>query len=693
MRNTIIIILLTVLLSSCVSKTPQSQLSILEDNWENYLLNEEVNQEMVSYFFNIKNDGTWEDLDYSNRQRGNWPLRAHLFRTIEMAKAYQKKGNTNYHNEILGNNIILAYNWWVNEDIVNDNWWYTQIGIPQTIGLIMLLMQDEIDAQQWQKGMNIMDRVAFGNKTGQNLVWVSSNIVLRSILQADTTMVAEATSKIRQEMQMADNAEGLQPDYSFHQHGPQLQFGNYGLHFLEDQVKWMFILKGSQYNYTPEQITLMRNYFAEGQRWLIWQGVYDINSSGRQLFPGEQIKKYKRVRKAALEMKAIDPEHTELYQSISEKNKLAGAKHFPFSELSVMRTEDYLTTIRMCSSRTSGSESGNGENLSGYYLADGAMYVMQTGKEYLNIYPYWNWRKIPGTTSVQDTAKLPEIGWGSYTIASDFVGGLCYDDNTITSMQYQRDGVTANKSYFLFPGVTICLGSDINGEQEQHLQTTIEQCFSTTEIYTNDGQIVEQNTPETITGIEKRGFWHQGVGYIIHQAKDINISTENKTADWSKVLNWWSAKEEDRKVFTLSIDHGKNVNNAQYAYAVFPTMDKEDLSKSYQNLPYHILSNTAETQAVQYNNYTSIVFHKAASIKINGSTTLSSNTPAIVLCKTEQNHLTIAICDPTQKLEQAQITLSSNDNISPAISTHKVIFPTGTKKGQPVILKDIKIKG
>ncbi|GAL82074.1 hypothetical protein JCM19274_2785 [Algibacter lectus] len=74
---------------------------------------------------------------------------------------------------------------------------------------------------------------------------------------------------------------------------------------------------------------------------------------------------------------------------------------------------------------------------------------MKTGQEYYNIYPYWNWRQIPGTTAVQSTEKLPEIGWDSYNIESDFVGGLTFKDITVSTMQYKRDGVEANKSYFI----------------------------------------------------------------------------------------------------------------------------------------------------------------------------------------------------------------------------------------------------
>ncbi|WP_187269314.1 polysaccharide lyase family 8 super-sandwich domain-containing protein [Algibacter pacificus] len=681
-------ILIVIIFFPITTKAQDQQLDILKNNWINYLLMQEENLATLPYFYNINPDGTWSDIDYTNKVRGNWPLREHLYRTVDMAIAYQKKGNKHYKNQTLYNNVHLAYNWWVNHDIINPNWWYPQIGVPQNIGLIMLLMENSINEKQWQKGITIMNRVVFGNLTGQNKVWVSSNIILRSILKHDLDLVAQATKNIRNEMQIANNEEGLQPDYSFHQHGRQLQFGNYGLHFLEDQVKWMFILKNSEYDYTQEQIDLMRNYFTQGQRWVIWKGVYDINSSGRQLFLNEQLKKYKRLCKASSEMKKIDPNHADLYQSICDENKLNGVKHFPFSELMIQHTPQYMVSIRMVSSRVKGSESGNGENLSGYYLADGAMYIMKTGKEYLNIFPYWNWRKIPGTTAVQDTTKLPQLDWYSYHIPSHFTGGLTHNNKAITSMQYDRDGVTANKSYFLFPEFTVCLGAGINGQNNQHLQTTIEQCFSTTPIYTNDDDILQFEDSETKQS-NAHSFWHQGTGYIINEGHNITVSLENKLANWNQVDNSSSEKEEKatKSVFTLGIDHGKNVKNDKYAYAVFPNMDKAKLRKTYKDQPYQILSNTENIQAVHFNNDTAMVFHKSDSININDKIELTSSVPAILMCKENQKQLSITVSDPTQKLKSGQITITRTGKSGVETFVKTIDFPIGIKKGTPVTIE------
>jgi chondroitin AC lyase len=37
------------------------------------------------------------------------------------------------------------------------------------------------------------------------------------------------------------------------------------------------------------------------------------------------------------------------------------------------------------------------------------MYLYQSGKEYKNIFPFWDWKRIPGTTTLQDDEPLPVL--------------------------------------------------------------------------------------------------------------------------------------------------------------------------------------------------------------------------------------------------------------------------------------------
>ncbi len=55
---------------------------------------------------------------------------------------------------------------------------------------------------------------------------------MRGLLTDDEALVAEVRDQIAEEIVVTDG-EGIQDDWSFHQHGPQIQFGNYGLAYAE----------------------------------------------------------------------------------------------------------------------------------------------------------------------------------------------------------------------------------------------------------------------------------------------------------------------------------------------------------------------------------------------------------------------------------------------------------------------------
>ena len=67
--------------------------------------------------------------------------------------------------------------------------------------------------------------------TGQNKVWLAGNVLIRALLQNDWQLAKEARKVIASEITLGQK-EGIKADWSFHQHGPQQQFGNYGLSFI-----------------------------------------------------------------------------------------------------------------------------------------------------------------------------------------------------------------------------------------------------------------------------------------------------------------------------------------------------------------------------------------------------------------------------------------------------------------------------
>ena len=63
--------------------------------------------------------------------------------------------------------------------------------------------------------------------------------------------------------------EGIQEDYSFHQHGPQMQFGNYGLTFVDVMSFWCSVLYGTDYAFSDQQNGLVMQLISEGMNWTV----------------------------------------------------------------------------------------------------------------------------------------------------------------------------------------------------------------------------------------------------------------------------------------------------------------------------------------------------------------------------------------------------------------------------------------
>jgi chondroitin AC lyase len=84
----------------------------------------------------------------------------------------------------------------------------------------------------------------------------------------------------------------------------------------------------------------------------------------------------------------------------------------------------YFASVRMYSSRTFNVDKPhNSEGIKNHHLGDGANFISRSGLEYKDIYPVYDWQKIPGTTVVQKPS-LPSPDEITKAGQTDFVGGV-----------------------------------------------------------------------------------------------------------------------------------------------------------------------------------------------------------------------------------------------------------------------------
>ncbi len=461
-------------------------------------------------------------------------------------------------------------------DFICPNWWYPQIGVPKVLAPIMLLIEDKLTTAQMAAGVKILERAKIG-MTGQNKVWLSGNVIYRGLLTNDVQAIDAAVKAIQEEIVISEG-EGIQPDYSFHQHGTQQQFGNYGSAYAGDMLKWANIFQNTPFQFEPDKIAILRNYLLQGMRWIIWKHKMDISACGRQLFPNAQADKANSIQRIVNKMPLIDAGFKDQYAAALDD--FEGDNHFWKSDMTVHRRNNFYASVKMSSRRVGGAESCNDENIQGYHLGDGATYFYQSNDEYTDIFPYWDWKMIPGTTTFHDNVPLPVLPCSGYNIASDFVGGVSDGVNGIATLAYNRDSLTAQKSWFFFDDAIVCVGANINSNENKEVRTTVNQGFLHGDVLVKQNAAASNNCGGAHNLDNVHWVLHDNWGYYFPEPTNIALSNEEKNGDWHNVLKRMPPATIKASIFSLWINHHTQPKAMQYTYYVFPAATANNIENT-----------------------------------------------------------------------------------------------------------------
>jgi len=306
-------------------------------------------------------------------------------------------------------------------------------------------------------------------------------------------------------------------------------------------------------------------------------------------------------------------------------------------------------TLKMHSRRTIGVEAINNENLSGRYLADGALYLYGRGDDYEGIFPAWNWRQLPGTTCPQAEGPLPPPS--REKPGDTFVGGVTDGKVSAAAMQLDRDGLSARKAYFFDGDEVLCLGAGIGVSEGSangaNIVTTVNQCLKRGEVKSKPvtTQVSRPGTP-TMTWIE-----HDGVRYTFAPDTTPQSSVRSQTGNWNKVFRNPTTPKDDitLDVFSLTIDHGVNPQAAGYAWISGP---------AGRDPKTRILANSPKIMAAQLaSGMYAVAFWEAGSQELGLGRTVTVDQPCVVLLDPKSSSGMVA--DPNQFLTTINITVGT----------------------------------
>lgn len=511
-------------------------------------------------------DGRWPDIDMHDQGRSAWAPMRHVVNLLDLAIALNDADGVFYHDPEVLDTFLRCYDYYCTESPVCPNWWYNEIGVPRDMGPALILMKDQLDEKRLACGLKIMEQASFG-RTGTNKVWLAVNVLMRALLNGDEALVKEAQKEIFSEIKIAHREEGIRPDYSFQQHGPMLQIGNYGRHFLENMSWCARLFKGTSLALNKEQLGILADFFFKGVMPSIYKGSLDQNALARQVVDGIQRTKALWIADYVENLSKVDSRRASDYAAAAEDIRnctnpewLRGPYSYPYSDYGVFRADGWCASVRMNSERVIGFETTNRENLRGCYSADCAVLVQVDGNEFRDIAPVWDWHLIPGTTTCID-GTLP---WGNnptrFTNASDNVSVESRDGKLFAAFEYVRDGVKARKSVICTPEMILSRGEDISCDRDGQVVTSVAQCHESGDIYVSeDGTRV----------------WHRGVGYINLSDEKFNVATIQRSGAWADIHGTGSKEIIEGRLFTLTISHGNKPSGAGYLYLTIPGISLE----------------------------------------------------------------------------------------------------------------------
>ncbi|MDQ8187714.1 polysaccharide lyase family 8 super-sandwich domain-containing protein [Pelagicoccus sp. SDUM812002] len=636
------------------------------------LQEEEVSEPEIDEWISTQlPDGRWPEFEYGHTDSVSATSRMqHLYRMRKLAYARERMALTAAKRNKVLKAVYRGLDYTIAENLWHRNWYYNEIGYPLEFARIGLYLRDELEGARRESVLNVMRR-AKRPMTGQNLIWINKITMIRGLLEENPSLVERSIQRIAA-MVRVEEGEGLQADFSFHQHGPQLYSHGYGAKFVTDLTEVMYMAHGGRFQFGEEKRELILGMLLDGNRWMARGTFADFGALGRMVSVEDKDSSYLApVAKLWLEMgDGRERELERLVASTQEEGPdlLEGNRYFYRSEFMVHRREAFYASVKAYSKFLTGTESINRQGLKSYYLPDGSTLFVKDGQEYANIQPVWDWRRIPGVTGVVSNQPIPELNHKVVRTKgnTDFVGGASDGWRGAAVYDYQRDGVKALKSYFAFDWGMVMLGAGIESDLEEPLQTSVEQRFAEGSAYllrkgTSQVEALEEMR-EMAESPQALGVWHDGTLYYLPEGQRVFVGSQMQGGSWRELRLTGSPMEVESKVFSVTLSHGVKPQSEKYEYAVISAAKRERGIELVEAVPYRVLANTKQVQAVAdaAGRHSQFVFHEGGRCALPDGAWISVSKRCVLLVSKDGNdEFVLTVADPSRQGGELEVSVGN----------------------------------
>ncbi len=586
----------------------------------------------------------FRNINYEDGDRAIWPAHQHIVRTLQIAMIADRDNN----DELMDIAKKLTC-YWLCHKYENSNWWFNEIGVPRDLSNLAIFLKHKLTRPQQDKLMewihhgSLKYNEATTKYTGTNTFWACDITMKSACLVQDKDEMQIMLDYLYKEIKV-DAPEGFQSDGTYFQHNQLLYTGGYGRQgaLMIAKIASAFD-KTDEYTLDDKKLKIVVDFALDGMRYMTHKGNFTWQCMGRTWTRKRASDYAGGVTDLGniTEMKYLAnlpncPRKRELKELIAKwENKdsnFNGIKFFPKSQFIAWNYDGIYIGLRGTTKDLNNFEMGNGENLLGHNMSYGfTNCVMETGNEYVDISPIWNYQDIPGTTTIDETddelhyyengidvapKKKETIAYGDFNEDENvaFISQQSYQkfrsNDSLEDPQYKGQVNYTITAFACEDGVAV-LGKGINyapaSGEVLPLHTTVD-------------QFVPQGDIKLIDATNKF-IQHRDVVYSnIEEGADHKLKfselgeTESRLAPWSRNNESYPDPADlvSQQVSTIYLD---NPSTSSYAYSI-QSSKQWDINKLFK-----VACNDNNAQAVEMpNGKIAAIFYTGESFEYKGNT-------------------------------------------------------------------------
>ncbi|MCC5833824.1 MAG: hypothetical protein JJU20_03740 [Opitutales bacterium] len=674
------------------------EFSMLKDRLSSLYFAEVDEEAVFDSISMLGDDGRFLDLEYD----GYAPFREHLLRVTDWARYFAADGTGSAE---VYSYIERAMSWWLTEDYIDPNWWWTYIGYPELLSPITVLVGDELKKTQPTVFRNLVayhDRSYVHSQStprggGANLADMSFYAMVGAVYSGNARRMEQILERgfkpVVRWVGQEETVDGFRRDGTMLAHGPQLYNATYGRELLNSASRAMVILYGSRWALPSEMVEIVEDQVLLGIEPFTYGNWFDYNAAGRAVSRPVSASLgigFIPVVERLLQMNPREPARLKrLLERLQEdrfdgENHFSGTQAFWVGEILTHMRSDYYSSVRLISNRTRRNEVLNDEGLKNRFFGDGVQFTLVHGDEYDDLPAVWDYARLPGVTAPRDVSLEPLVRLGEPGTAA-YAGVLSSGREGVAAMELNTAGLKGWKSWFVMEEGIVALGSNLTagGESEESpIATSLNQKRALGDILSGDSSGRTDNLGSRPAQLKLEGeavwVWHRDIGYVVlEQDGVLKVDAEKRQGNWSSIGT--SDVPAEATVFTAYIDHGSRIDNAGYAYINLPGSDVER-TRAVATSPFvEILERNERVHAVRHleSGHLFGAFLQQGALELNDSLRIDVDQPCLVLLANENGYGVAYLTDPL--LAAGQIHLKIGDDFS-----KDVRMPDGDRLGSTV---------